>query len=52
MGETDDIMEAVKMEAVDLEMIPIEEVYENLRCSKDGLSSEDAEKRLEIFGYN
>lgn len=33
-------------------MIPIEEVYENLRCSKDGLSSEDAEKRLEIFGYN
>lgn len=52
MGETDDIMEAVKMEAVDLETIPIEEVYENLRCSKDGLSSEDAEKRLEIFGYN
>ncbi|CAH1413077.1 unnamed protein product [Lactuca virosa] len=52
MGETDDIMEAVRMEAVDLETIPIEEVYENLRCSKDGLSSEDAEKRLEIFGYN
>ncbi|KAI3665900.1 hypothetical protein L6452_44535 [Arctium lappa] len=45
-------MEAVKKEAVDLETIPIEEVYENLRCSKDGLSSEDAEKRLEIFGYN
>ncbi|KVI02527.1 Cation-transporting P-type ATPase [Cynara cardunculus var. scolymus] len=52
MGETEDIMEAVKKEAVDLETIPIEEVYENLRCSKDGLSSEDAEKRLEIFGYN
>lgn len=52
MGETDDIMEAVKQEAVDLETIPIEEVYENLRCSKEGLSSEDAAKRLEIFGYN
>ncbi|KAI3690790.1 hypothetical protein L2E82_48998 [Cichorium intybus] len=47
-----DIMEAVKKEAVDLETIPIEEIYENLRCSKDGLSSEDAKKRLEIFGYN
>ncbi|KAL4568436.1 hypothetical protein LXL04_024049 [Taraxacum kok-saghyz] len=52
MGETEDIMEAVKKEAVDLETIPIEEVYESLRCSKTGLSSEDAEKRLEIFGYN
>ncbi|KAI3515896.1 hypothetical protein L1887_14801 [Cichorium endivia] len=50
--DADDIMEAVKLEAVDLETIPIEEVYENLRCFKDGLSSEDAEKRLEIFGYN
>ncbi|KAI3768429.1 hypothetical protein L2E82_19098 [Cichorium intybus] len=34
------------------EPIPIEEVYECLRCSKDGISSEDAEKRLEIFRYN
>ncbi|XP_076917457.1 plasma membrane ATPase 3-like [Bidens hawaiensis] len=52
MGETDDIMEAVKKEAVDLETIPLEEVFENLRCSKEGLTSQDAEKRLEIFGHN
>ncbi|PWA44897.1 P-type ATPase [Artemisia annua] len=52
MGETDDIMEAVKKEAVDLETIPMEEVYENLRCSKNGLTSEDARRRLEIYGHN
>lgn len=52
MGETDDIMEAVKKEAVDLETIPMEEVYENLRCSKNGLTSEDAKRRLEIYGHN
>ncbi|KAF5755038.1 putative P-type H(+)-exporting transporter [Helianthus annuus] len=52
MAEADDIMEAVKKEAVDLETIPVEEVFENLRCSKEGLTSKDAEKRLEIFGHN
>ena len=34
------------------ENIPIEEVFENLRCSKEGLSSEAAEERLVIFGHN
>lgn len=34
------------------ENIPIEEVFENLRCSKDGLTTEAAEQRLTIFGYN
>lgn len=34
------------------ENIPIEEVFENLRCSKEGLSSEAAEERLTIFGHN
>ncbi|KAK4488465.1 hypothetical protein RD792_004229 [Penstemon davidsonii] len=48
----DEAMEALKREAVDLENIPIEEVFENLRCRKEGLSSEDANRRLEIFGYN
>lgn len=34
------------------ENIPIEEVFENLRCTKDGLTSEAAQERLAIFGYN
>ena len=34
------------------ENIPIEEVFENLRCSREGLSSQAAQERLTIFGYN
>ena len=34
------------------ENIPIEEVFENLRCSREGLSSKAAEERLAIFGHN
>lgn len=34
------------------ETIPIEEVFENLRCSREGLTSDDAQKRLVIFGQN
>ena len=34
------------------ENIPIEEVFENLRCSKEGLSTEAAQQRLELFGHN
>lgn len=34
------------------ENIPIEEVFENLRCSREGLSGQAAEERLTIFGYN
>lgn len=34
------------------ENIPIEEVFENLRCSKEGLTSEAADERLTIFGHN
>lgn len=30
----------------------MEEVFETLRCSKEGLSTEAAEERLTIFGYN
>ncbi|KAH1254804.1 ATPase 11, plasma membrane-type [Glycine max] len=52
MGDKSQVLEAVLKEAVDLENIPIEEVFENLRCSKEGLSSEAAEERLVIFGHN
>jgi H+-transporting ATPase len=30
----------------------VEEVFIQLKCSKEGLSVEEAEKRLQIFGQN
>ncbi|KAI8544783.1 hypothetical protein RHMOL_Rhmol08G0321700 [Rhododendron molle] len=37
---------------IDLERLPLEEVFEQLRTSRGGLTSEDAEVRLQIFGPN
>lgn len=34
------------------EKIPIEEVFEQLKCTKQGLSTEEGEQRLQIFGPN
>ncbi|KAH7675022.1 P-type ATPase subfamily IIIA protein [Dioscorea alata] len=45
-------LEEIKNETVDLERIPVEEVFEQLKCSKDGLSSTEGEQRLNIFGPN
>ncbi|XVF87009.1 hypothetical protein PTKIN_Ptkin18bG0086100 [Pterospermum kingtungense] len=39
-------------EGIDLERLPLEEVFEQLRTSRGGLTSEDAEARLQIFGPN
>ncbi|KAK1563273.1 hypothetical protein Q3G72_025292 [Acer saccharum] len=52
MDDKPETMEAVLKESVDLENVPIEEVFETLRCNKDGLTTEAAEQRLTIFGYN
>ncbi|KAL8118254.1 hypothetical protein AgCh_015968 [Apium graveolens] len=52
MAEKPEVLEAVLKETVDLESIPIQEVFENLRCSRDGLTTTAAEERLAIFGYN
>nr|CAD1828008.1 unnamed protein product [Ananas comosus var. bracteatus] len=55
MGEAvdkDPSLEAVVKEAVDLENIPLEEVFENLRCGRGGLTSAQAQQRLAIFGPN
>ncbi|XP_044367996.1 plasma membrane ATPase 1 [Triticum aestivum] len=41
-----------KLEAVDLEHIPVDEVFENLQCSHRGLTSKQAQRRLQIFGPN
>lgn len=34
------------------ERIPVQEVFEQLQCSRDGLSTEEGQKRLQIFGPN
>ncbi|RVW23921.1 ATPase 4, plasma membrane-type [Vitis vinifera] len=52
MADKPEVLEAVLKEAVDLENIPIEEVFQNLRCNANGLSTEAANERLAIFGHN
>ncbi|KAG2699393.1 hypothetical protein I3760_07G191600 [Carya illinoinensis] len=45
-------LEQIKNETVDLEKIPIEEVFEQLKCTREGLSQAEGESRLLIFGPN
>ncbi|CAN1140504.1 Plasma membrane ATPase [Linum perenne] len=45
-------LEEIKNEAVDLEKIPIEEVFEQLKCSRGGLTSDEGSSRLQVFGPN
>ncbi|KAK2658201.1 hypothetical protein Ddye_004734 [Dipteronia dyeriana] len=45
-------LEEIKNESVDLERIPIEEVFEQLKCRREGLSSEEGANRLQVFGPN
>lgn len=34
------------------ERIPLDQVFEQLTCSKEGLTNEEGRKRLELFGPN
>jgi H+-transporting ATPase len=45
-------LEGLKNETIDLEKVPIEEVFEQLKCTSEGLSSEEGANRLQIFGPN
>ncbi|CAK8570093.1 unnamed protein product [Lathyrus sativus] len=45
-------LEEIRNENVNLERIPIEQVFEQLKCSREGLSSEEGSNRLEAFGPN
>ncbi|BFI24653.1 hypothetical protein AXG93_4794s1080 [Marchantia polymorpha subsp. ruderalis] len=47
-----DSLAAISSEAVDLEHIPIEEVFEQLRCTREGLTEEEGENRIKLFGMN
>ncbi|XP_017974091.1 PREDICTED: plasma membrane ATPase 1 isoform X1 [Theobroma cacao] len=52
MDKTAAAFEAISKEIVDLENIPVEEVFEKLKCTEGGLSSDEVQKRLDLFGYN
>ncbi|KAM1022595.1 hypothetical protein ACFX15_042709 [Malus domestica] len=45
-------LEEIKNESVDLERIPVEEVFEQLKCTKEGLTGEEGASRLQVFGPN
>ncbi|KAK3003986.1 hypothetical protein RJ639_019239 [Escallonia herrerae] len=45
-------LEEIKNESVDLERIPVEEVFDQLKCTREGLSSEEGANRLQFFGPN
>ncbi|XP_047182683.1 ATPase 11, plasma membrane-type-like, partial [Vigna umbellata] len=52
MADKEEAMHAVLKEAVDLENVPLEEVFQTLRCDSNGLTTKSAEERLAIFGHN
>ncbi|XP_073305033.1 plasma membrane ATPase 4-like [Primulina huaijiensis] len=45
-------LEGIRNETVDLEKVPIEEVFEQLKCTREGLSADEGNTRLQIFGPN
>ncbi|XP_016454590.1 ATPase 9, plasma membrane-type-like [Nicotiana tabacum] len=45
-------LEDIRNEQVDLENIPVEEVFQILKCSREGLTNEEGQNRLQIFGHN
>ncbi|CAH9095072.1 unnamed protein product [Cuscuta epithymum] len=51
-GEKSITLDDIKNETVDLEKIPIQEVFEQLKCSHEGLTSEEGANRLQLFGPN
>ncbi|KAG1364459.1 Plasma membrane ATPase [Cocos nucifera] len=52
MGDKGISLDEIKNETVDLERVPIEEVFEQLKCTREGLSSSEGANRLQIFGPN
>ncbi|KAJ4897128.1 plasma membrane-type protein [Raphanus sativus] len=45
-------LENIMNENVDLEKIPIEEVFQQLKCSSEGLTTQEGEERIQLFGPN
>ncbi|KAI7728539.1 hypothetical protein M8C21_001057 [Ambrosia artemisiifolia] len=49
---SDNSLHDVKSNQIDLEKIPIEDVFTILNCTREGLNDEEGAKRLDIFGPN
>uniref|UniRef100_A0A0D9X5Q5 Plasma membrane ATPase n=1 Tax=Leersia perrieri TaxID=77586 RepID=A0A0D9X5Q5_9ORYZ len=47
-----DWLEQIKNEEVDLENISVGEVFQHLRCTREGLTTEESQKRIDVFGPN
>ncbi|RID47577.1 hypothetical protein BRARA_I04160 [Brassica rapa] len=47
-----DSLKAINTESIDLENVPVEEVFQHLKCTKEGLTSTEVQERLTLFGYN
>ncbi|XP_061997492.1 plasma membrane ATPase 2-like isoform X2 [Rosa rugosa] len=45
-------LDVINKETVDLENVSLKEVFDHLKCTKDGLSSDEVKDRLDSFGYN
>ncbi|GKV50368.1 hypothetical protein SLEP1_g57075 [Rubroshorea leprosula] len=45
-------LEEIKTQSVDLERMPVEEVLEQLKCTRAGLTSDEGARRLQVFGPN
>ncbi|XP_065858863.1 ATPase 11, plasma membrane-type-like isoform X2 [Euphorbia lathyris] len=52
MDKTAIALEAISKETIDLESIPVEEVFDKLKCTKTGLTTDEVQQRLTLFGYN
>ncbi|KAL0848484.1 hypothetical protein Bca101_021731 [Brassica carinata] len=47
-----DSLKAITTESIDLENVPVQEVFQHLKCTKEGLTSNEVQERLTLFGYN
>ncbi|KAE8651378.1 plasma membrane ATPase 4 [Cucumis sativus] len=45
-------LQQIPNDSVDLEHIPIDDVFEKLKCTEEGLTSEEGASRLQVFGPN
>ncbi|KAJ4905328.1 plasma membrane-type protein [Raphanus sativus] len=45
-------LKAITTENIDLENVPVEEVFQHLKSTKEGLTSNQVQERLTLFGYN
>ncbi|XP_010512349.1 PREDICTED: ATPase 7, plasma membrane-type-like [Camelina sativa] len=52
MTDISESLKAITTESVDLENVPVEEVFQHLKCTKEGLTTNEVQERLTLFGYN